>query len=169
MFCYEQLQFETVYFFQQTNTRGQLFIWILLWTVCSLYSRTYLKNHTSKSRSIHSKVFSVQSFTGHRVLDLVPLQASIQFYLKEISQHLFSSKILETFWEHLWVSASSDIYFLTQSALTGSKSTIVYKICSKLSIKRPERRHLRRCSVFIVNYEHISNIVIVFPFLSLNK
>ena len=44
-----------------------------------------------------SKVFSVQSFTGHRVLDLVPLQASIQFYLKEISQHLFSSKILETF------------------------------------------------------------------------
>ena len=36
------------------------------------------------------------------------------------------------------------------------------KICSKLTIKRPERRHWRRSVTFIVNFEHISHLVIVF-------
>ena len=30
------------------------------------------------------------------------------------------------------------------------------EICSKLTIKIPERRHWRRCGIFIVNFEHIS-------------
>ena len=30
------------------------------------------------------------------------------------------------------------------------------EICSKLPIKKPERRHLRRSGVFIVKFEHIS-------------
>ena len=34
------------------------------------------------------------------------------------------------------------------------------EICSKLTIKTPERRHWRRSGVFIVNFEHISNLVI---------
>ena len=29
------------------------------------------------------------------------------------------------------------------------------EICSKLTIKIPERRQLRRCGIFIVNFEHI--------------
>ena len=29
------------------------------------------------------------------------------------------------------------------------------KICSKLTIKKPERRHWRRSGIFIVNFEHI--------------
>ena len=35
-----------------------------------------------------------------------------------------------------------------------------YEICSKLTIKTPERRHQRRSDVFIVNFEHISHIFI---------
>ena len=31
-----------------------------------------------------------------------------------------------------------------------------YEICSKLTIKIPERRHWRRSGIFIVNFEHIS-------------
>ena len=31
------------------------------------------------------------------------------------------------------------------------------EICSKFTIKTPKRRHLRRSSVFIVNFEHILN------------
>ena len=34
------------------------------------------------------------------------------------------------------------------------------KICSKLKIKTPERRHWRRTDVFIVNFEHISHLVL---------
>ena len=32
------------------------------------------------------------------------------------------------------------------------------EICSKLTIKRPERRHGRRSGDFIVNFEHISHL-----------
>ena len=42
------------------------------------------------------------------------------------------------------------------------------KICSKLAIKTPERRHWRRSSVFIVNSEHILNLALVFLLLTLN-
>ena len=42
-----------------------------------------------------------------------------------------------------------------------------YEICLKLTIKTPER-HLRRFSVFIVNFEHISHLALVFLLLTLN-
>ena len=40
------------------------------------------------------------------------------------------------------------------------------EICSKLTIKTPERR---RSGVFIVNFEHISHLFLVFLLLTLNK
>ena len=43
------------------------------------------------------------------------------------------------------------------------------EICSKLTINTPERRHWRRSCVFIVNFEHISHLVLVFLLLTLNK
>ena len=42
------------------------------------------------------------------------------------------------------------------------------KICSKLTTKTPERCHWRRSCNFIVNFEHISHIVLVFPLLTFN-
>ena len=36
------------------------------------------------------------------------------------------------------------------------------EICSMLIIKTPERRHWRRSGVFIVNFEHIAHLVLVF-------
>ena len=35
----------------------------------------------------------------------------------------------------------------------------MFGICSKFTIKRPERRQRRRSGVFIVNLEHMSQIV----------
>ena len=43
------------------------------------------------------------------------------------------------------------------------------EICSKLTINTPERRHWPRSGVFIVNFEHISHLVLVFLLLTLNK
>ena len=40
------------------------------------------------------------------------------------------------------------------------------EICSKLTIKTPEQR---RSGVFIVNFENISHLVLVFPLLTLSK
>ena len=36
------------------------------------------------------------------------------------------------------------------------------EICSKSAIKTPKRRHWRRSGVFIVNFEHISHLALVF-------
>ena len=43
------------------------------------------------------------------------------------------------------------------------------EICSKLTINTPERRQWRRFSVFIVNFEHVSHLVLVFLLLTLSK
>ena len=41
-------------------------------------------------------------------------------------------------------------------------------MCPKLIIKTPERRKWRRSRVFIVNFEHISLLVLVFLLLTLS-
>ena len=44
-----------------------------------------------------------------------------------------------------------------------------YELCSQLTIKTPERRQSRCSSIFIVNFEHISQLFLVFLLLILNK
>ena len=39
------------------------------------------------------------------------------------------------------------------------------EICSKLTIKIPEQRQWRRSGIFIVNFEHISHLFLVFLLL----
>ena len=43
------------------------------------------------------------------------------------------------------------------------------EICSKLTIKVSEKRHWYRSGVFIVNFEHISQLVLVFLLLTMSK
>ena len=43
------------------------------------------------------------------------------------------------------------------------------EICSNLAIKTPERRQWRCAGVFIVNFEHISHLVVVFLLLTLSS
>ena len=43
------------------------------------------------------------------------------------------------------------------------------EICSKLTIKTPEPGHWRRSGVFIVNFKHISHLVLVFLLLTLSS
>ena len=43
------------------------------------------------------------------------------------------------------------------------------EICSKLTMKTPERHHWRRSGVFIVNFEHILHLVLVFLLLTLSR
>ena len=42
------------------------------------------------------------------------------------------------------------------------------EICSKLTITTPDRRQWRRSGVFIVNFEHVSYLLLVFLLLTLN-
>ena len=42
-------------------------------------------------------------------------------------------------------------------------------MCSKLTVKTPERRQQGRSGVFIVKFEHISHLVLYFLLLTLNQ
>ena len=60
-----------------------------------------------------------------------------------------------------------------QQTFTCSNSTIEIpekrcEIHAKLAIKKPERRHYRHSGVFIVNFEQISHIFLVFLSLTLS-
>ena len=43
------------------------------------------------------------------------------------------------------------------------------EICAKLTIKTPERHHWPRSGVFIVNFEHILHLFLVFLLLTLRR
>ena len=62
-------------------------------------------------------------------------------------------------------NCSTGIYLFKVNSNNGTR----FEICSKLTIKTPERRHWCRSGVFIVNFEHISHLVQVFLLLTLNK
>ena len=53
--------------------------------------------------------------------------------------------------------------------INNGNARTVCEICSELAIKTPEPRQWHRSGVFIVNFEQISHIVLVFPLLPLNK
>ena len=55
------------------------------------------------------------------------------------------------------------------SKVKNENTRTMCEICSKLTIKIPERRQGRRSGVVIVNYENISQAVQVFSLLPLNK
>ena len=61
---------------------------------------------------------------------------------------------------------------LSQLEFISSKLTteeLRCEICSKLIIKTPERRQWRRSDVFIVNFENISHLLLVFLLLTLSR
>ena len=53
--------------------------------------------------------------------------------------------------------------------VTNRNTRTRWEICSKLTIKIPERRYWRRSGIFIVNSEQISHLVLVFLLLTLSR
>ena len=62
---------------------------------------------------------------------------------------------------------SLSIWYRSQPVFESTKT--MREICLKLTIKTPERHHWRRSGVFIINFEQISHIDLVFLLLTLNK
>ena len=55
------------------------------------------------------------------------------------------------------------------SKVNNKNSRARCEMCLKLTIKTLERRHWRRSGVFIVNFEHILHLVLVFLLLTLSR
>ena len=72
------------------------------------------------------------------------------------------------------LSLTSDIFLLTVFPggiylLNNGNTRARCEICSKLARKTPERRQWRRSGVYIVDFEHISYLVLVFLWLTLSR
>ena len=57
---------------------------------------------------------------------------------------------------------------ITKAAITCSNTKASCEKCSKLTIKISERCHWRLSAFFIINFKHISHLVLVFLLLTLN-
>ena len=71
-----------------------------------------------------------------------------------------------------FLRASNDTTNIYLFKVNNKNTTKRCEICSKLTIKTPERRHWRHwrsSSVFIVNFEHVSNLFLVSLLLTLNN
>ena len=81
------------------------------------------------------------------------------------SGNFYAVAVIDMFTVKNKVIITADIYLLKDNNI----NTITkYEICSKLTIKTPERHQWRRSGVFIVNFQNISHHVLVFLLLTLS-
>ena len=88
------------------------------------------------------------------------------------SQKWFLSVLEKVCERKAMISEGKNRLFLANICLFNVDNRIFRKrceICSKLIIKTPERRHWSCPDAFIVNFEHIFPLFLVFLLLNLNK
>ena len=70
-----------------------------------------------------------------------------------------------------FVNQSIDLYcnYMFKVNKKNKKNRTKCEICSKLTIKTPDQRNWRHSGVFIVNFEHISQLILVFLLLTLSR
>ena len=109
-------------------------------------SNSHLSNNTNHNFEL-SIVLTLQKIFIWKIESyfIVPLEPSLK---KQITFHSFP-----------YLSNSAGIYLLKVS---NRNTRTRCEICSKLTIKTPERRQWRRSGVVIVNFEHIPRFALVF-------
>ena len=75
------------------------------------------------------------------------------------------SEMINKRWSELSCNYPADIYLLK---VNNRNTRTRCETSSKLTIKTPERRHWRHSGIFIVNFELVSHLVLVFLSLTLN-
>ena len=70
------------------------------------------------------------------------------------------------YWKKVRVSDPADIHLLK---VNNGNTRTIYEIYSNVTTKTPGRHHRRLSGIFIVTFQEISHIVLVFPLLPLNK
>ena len=133
-------------------------------------SAIYWKLHTCVAWQLSSSWLLISSFskwlfcTQYKKIDKIlrPLGARISPLLKSLHHHFMCVLcVLNIQWIML-----ACIYLLK---VNKRNTKTRCKICSKLTIKIPERRQCRRFGIFIVNFEHIAQLILVFLLLTLSR
>ena len=84
--------------------------------------------------------------------------------------NFFTSTLSKVHWLQLaWVSSCHFPAGNYMFKVNNKDTRTTCEICSKLTIKTPERHHRRSSGVFIVNFERISHLLLVFLLLTLSR
>ena len=118
-------------------------------------------NFDKTSRKSIAKCFSVGIVHKFRLSYKVNLRELIWFY----SPLWFFDDFRESK-SKIWRRTLTQM-FLAKVNNGNTRTKCVF--CSELTLETPKRRHWRRSCVFIVNFEQISHIVLVFPLFILSK
>ena len=86
-------------------------------------------------------------------------------FISKTLEKVLHYKFYEIFKNSCSVDYLANVYLFK---ITNRNNRKRYEICSKFTIKTPERRQWCRSGVFIVNFKHISYPVLVFLLLTLN-
>ena len=90
----------------------------------------------------------------------------VAFTSWDIGRYVYSNYLLTRLGRQKLSNYPANIY-LFKGKNTNTKKRC--EICSKLTIKTPERCQWRISCIFIVNFEHIGHLSLVFLLLTLNK
>ena len=85
--------------------------------------------------------------------------------LRQFAEFVYDTVIIKLIW-NTNRCYPANIYLFSVNIRSTRKRC---EICSKLTIKVSERRQWCRSDIFIVNFEHISHLFLVFLLLNLNK
>ena len=144
------------------DTRIFVNVWLLTYwfkaSYCILEDSSF--NNCNDPTEIHFNPFSTN------VPLLYPLKTSENLWFSDVFKGYRSGTLVENGLINFSpVAYPAGIYLLKVNTRNTRKRC---EICSKLTTKIPERRHWRRSGIFIVNFEHISHLVLVFLLLTLN-
>ena len=107
----------------------------------------------------------IQENTDQKNLRIWTLFTQWQLAGKEAIFNNLSKPIELKLISTIWPYPAGSYMFKVSNRNTRAKC----EICSKLTIKTPERHHWCCSGVFIVNFEHISHLVLMFLLLTLSK
>ena len=91
----------------------------------------------------------------------------LPYYVPLTRLFLFCKKPMRPYFFPYYPLRPANIYFFKVSNRSTRKKNC--EICSKLTIQTQERRQWRRSNVFIINFEYISQLFLVFLLLNLKK
>ena len=111
----------------------------------------------------HCKTFTLPSEYQINILYTCLMEDAYPLVKWEGNKKIFQVKIFNV--KHSWMYPAG-IYLLK---VNNRNTRTRCEICSKLTIKTPERHHWCRSGVFIVSFENISHLVLVFLSLTLSR
>ena len=129
-------------------------------------SKSVVFQNINMSVRVHEGEVNLQNFVTMSICKRKSKETYFwKVWIDRVNVRNVGSSFHPIFEQKPWIYPAT-IYLLKVSS---RNSRTRREICSNLTIKKPELRQWRCSGVFMVNFEHISRLVLVFLLLTLNR